>query len=111
MAIKGPKGAHPTLRGWVNPKTGELLKVQKITQAQIDDFFGVQVEGPFESAVEAIEVVEEVPVDLNEDGEIDEFESMTKAQLKVYAEEVGLELPGNMSKTKIIDALKGLSDA
>ena len=111
MAIKGPKGAHPTLRGWVNPKTGELLKVQKITQVQIDDFFGVPVEAPFETAVEAIEVVEEVPVDLNEDGEIDELESMTKAQLKVYAEEVGLELSGNMSKTKIIDALRGLSDA
>lgn len=40
MPISGPKGAHPTLQGWVSPK-GELLKSQRITQAQIDEWNGV----------------------------------------------------------------------
>ena len=44
MPIRGPKGAHPTLRGWVNPRTGELLKSQRINQTQIDEFFGIKEE-------------------------------------------------------------------
>lgn len=44
MALKqGPKGAIPTLRGWINPKTGELLKSQRITQEQLDEYNGVQM--------------------------------------------------------------------
>ena len=44
MALRGPKGAVPTTKGWVHPKTGELLKVQKITQQQIDEWHGVPAE-------------------------------------------------------------------
>lgn len=40
MAIRGPKNAIPTTRGWVNPKTGELLKSQKITIDQIAEWHG-----------------------------------------------------------------------
>lgn len=39
--IKRPswaKGAHPTVNGWV--KNGELLKSQKISQKDIDEFNG-----------------------------------------------------------------------
>lgn len=44
MALKpGPKGAIPTLRGWINPQTGELLKSQRITQEQLDEYNGVQM--------------------------------------------------------------------
>ena len=39
--IKGPKNAYPTNRGWVHEKTGELLKAQKITDAQIQEWIGV----------------------------------------------------------------------
>ena len=38
--IKGPKNAVPTTRGWVSPK-GELLKSQRITQEQIDEWNGI----------------------------------------------------------------------
>lgn len=41
MPIIGPKGAIPTAKGWVSPK-GELLKSQRITQAQIDEWNGVK---------------------------------------------------------------------
>ena len=43
--IKGPKNAVPTLRGWVSPK-GELLKCQKITQAEINEWNGNAVKAP-----------------------------------------------------------------
>ena len=44
MALKaGPKGAIPTHRGWINPQTGELLKSQRITQEQLDEYNGVQM--------------------------------------------------------------------
>lgn len=60
MALKRPKwagGAHPTLQGWVSP-TGELLKKQKITQAQIDEWYGVSEEPVVQTLHEA-PVVEE----------------------------------------------------
>jgi len=43
--IKGPKNAIPTLKGWVSPK-GELLKAQRITQAQIDEWYGKEEPAP-----------------------------------------------------------------
>ena len=45
MPISGPKGAIPTLQGWVGPK-GELLKCQRITQSQIDEWNGVKSSAP-----------------------------------------------------------------
>lgn len=72
MALKaGPKGAIPTHRGWINPRTGELLKSQRITQEQLDEYNGVQmlvepapaIEPEFEEPVIDFEpeIVEEAP--------------------------------------------------
>ena len=39
--IKSPNwctGAEPTVKGWVNPKTGELLKSQRFTKAQVAEW-------------------------------------------------------------------------
>ena len=53
MALKhGPKGSIPTRRGWVHPRTGELLKATKITQEQLDEYNGIQVLAEPEPAVE-----------------------------------------------------------
>jgi hypothetical protein len=41
-----PKNAIPTLRGWVHPRTGELLKAQKMTEAQVDAYWAEQVSEP-----------------------------------------------------------------
>ena len=69
MAIKriagvaGPSGSIPTAKGWVHPRTGELLKSQRITQEQLDEYNGVQllVEPTIvEVATPEIEVEEEV---------------------------------------------------
>lgn len=58
--IKGPKNATPTLKGWVSSK-GELLKVQKITQAQIDEWNGVSIQKPI-ADVEVVVEQEEVEI-------------------------------------------------
>lgn len=55
--IKGPKNSIPTLRGWVAPN-GELLKCQKISQEEIDEWNGTPVEAPA-PVVETAEVVVE----------------------------------------------------
>jgi len=62
MAIKGPKGAVPTPKGWVHHKTGELLKSQRIAQHDIDEWHGVTVEEP----VEVVEHEEHVIQTLHE---------------------------------------------
>lgn len=106
MAIRGPKGAHPTKRGWVNPKTGELLKSQKISQEDIDAFFGVVAE-PAPAPVETDDVVE----DYNQDGVIDEIESMTKVQIEEYGRTIGIELDRRKSKATMIEDLKAFMNA
>lgn len=64
MPIKGPKGAIPTTRGWVSPK-GELLKAQKMTQVQIDEWNGtgkpapVKAAAPVEKVIEVVEPAQE----------------------------------------------------
>jgi hypothetical protein len=61
--IKGPKNAIPTPRGWVSPK-GELLKSQRITQEQIDEWNGVVAPEPkpvVEETVELEEIMVEEP--------------------------------------------------
>ena len=62
MAITPPafqKDAVPSLKGWHHPKTNELLKSTRHTQAQIDEFNGITaVESPI--AIEIAEVVEDV---------------------------------------------------
>lgn len=63
MALVRPKwakDAHPTRNGWVS-STGELLKKQKITQAQIDEWYGVESKPVVQTLHEA-PVVEEKPV-------------------------------------------------
>ena len=44
MAIAPPnwkKDALPTARGWAHPRTGEILKSQKISEADINEYLGV----------------------------------------------------------------------
>ena len=43
MAISPPnyqKDAIPTSRGWTHPRTGELLKAQKLSEQQIGEYLG-----------------------------------------------------------------------
>lgn len=107
MTIKGPKGANPSLRGWVHPKTGELLKSQKISQVEIDAFHGT-VKAPTAEIV--IKPVKEVVVPVIEQQEND-FEKMSKAQILKYAAENGIDIDSTKKRLDLIEDLKTLNIA
>ena len=98
--IKGPKNATPTPRGWVNPKSGELLKSQKLTEAQIAEWHGVEV-------VEAVES-DWVGEDVDHDGTVDELESMTKSELEELGRTHGVELDRRKSRASLINKMKSI---
>lgn len=123
MAITPPnyqKDAIPTPRGWTHPRTGELLKAQKLSQQQIDEYCGEVIttapvtltESPTteeEFAAEHIEVeIEEITeeeYDEDEDWSQEELSAMTKAELVEFAAEYGIELSSSMTKAEMIEEL------
>lgn len=118
MAISPPnyqKDAIPTARGWTHPRTGELLKAQKLSEQQIAEYNGEVVtltESPTtaeEFAAEHIEVeIEEITeeeYDEDEDWSQEELSAMTKAELVEFAAEYGIELSSSMTKAEMIEEL------
>ena len=83
--IKGPKNAVPTLKGWVSPK-GELLKSQRMTQVQIDEWYGKEEPAPVMEQVadvvyggETVEVVEVEEEEVDAEEETESVPSEAKA--------------------------------
>lgn len=109
MAIQAPafaKNAVPSLKGWHHPKTNELLKSTRHTQAQLDEFFGVVVE-------EAAPVVAPVPTPVvepvTEDADVPEdLAAMSKIELEELGREHGVELDRRLSKKKLLDQVASL---
>ena len=121
MAIRPPawcSGAVPVKnKGWVDPNSGELLVSSRFTQAQIDEFYGIP-------SIEEVQVVHEevtAPVeptvvdedewqaeDLNQDGEIDELESMTKKELELLGREHGVELDRRKTRASLVSQMRNL---
>lgn len=102
MAIKAPGWCHtavPTIRGWVDPNTGELLKSGKFTQVQIDEWHGV----PTTQEV----LIEAMPEPVADDEEYEYYDlgSMTKPELVSLAEEFEIDTSG-MVKANIVEALE-----
>tara|TARA_R100001198_G_scaffold91582_1_gene69985 strand:- start:3663 stop:4031 length:369 start_codon:yes stop_codon:yes gene_type:complete len=119
--LKAPawaKNAVPTVRGWQNPKTGELLLARKHSVRQVEEWHSsnkVVVEAAPKSApapiVEADPViVEAAPTaePLIEADPVDhDHTNMTKAQLVEHAASVhGLELDASMTKAQMIEAIE-----
>lgn len=120
--IKPPswqKDAVPTLVGWKHPRRNELLLPKKITQEQIDEYNGVQIDqaihddiqnGKIEAAMAASEPVEvdedDVVEDWNKDGVIDELESMTKKELEDLGREHGVELDRRKNKATLVEEMR-----
>ena len=93
------KDAVPSMKGWHHPKTNELLKSQRISQLEIDEFNGVAVEP---------EVEEEIIIDTTNDIP-DELEAMTKRELEAYAREnLDVELDRRSSRKKLLDQVSEL---
>lgn len=119
MAIKPPawcNGAVPEKnRGWVDPNTGELLASSRFTQAQIDEYYGIpsfediqdmNQEGKIEAAMANYE--EWQAEDVNQDGVIDELESMTKVELEALGREHGVELDRRKTRKTLIEQMKSI---
>lgn len=103
MAIKGPKGAHPTTRGWVNPRTGELLKSQRITEGQINEWHGISP--AVEPAIDHVITQGKIKA-----AERDMLQSQTKAEIEAYGRTMGIELDRRKSKAKMIEQLQNHID-
>lgn len=101
------KNAVPTLRGWADPKTGELFVSKRFTQEQIDDYNGFEVvEFKTSEVVEVVEVVEpEVELLIEAPANNKTLEDMTKAELKALAEQLGVKVSKSASKKILIEKL------
>lgn len=129
MTIKPPRwaaNAIPTKRGWV--VKGELIRSQRFTQEQIDDFYnsrrGVVTPPPPVSSpgspspivvppsppisepapMPAMPVVDPTPkvVGVSPDA----LDSMTKAQLVDHAQGLGIEVNATAKKSDIVELIK-----
>lgn len=114
--MKGPKGAEPTIRGWINPRTGELLKSQKISQSAIDKWHGIEpnvypaqvIETITQQAslADHIDAYNETVEGKWDAAENDMLQGMTKTQLEDYGRQHGIELDRRFLKSKMIAELK-----
>jgi len=135
MSIKAPgwcSGAQPTLRGWEDPNSGELLVSARHTQDQIDAFHGVPsipevktikptpppppitIDEPAaeEDALDAgytdDEGLEDMLDEIDDSPEVtmDELQSMSKIELELLGREHGIELDRRKRKADLIIELK-----
>ena len=118
MAISPPnyqKDAVPTMRGWTHPRTGELLKAQKLTQEQIDEYNGVSTaqtltESPIneeEFAAEHLDAIES-EYDDEEYWTEEDIDGMTKLELEELGREYGIELDRRHNKEVLVEQLKAV---
>lgn len=128
MAIKPPgwcSHAVPGKNGWTDPVSGEVYVSARFTQEQIDQYLGLDVhyedvmdmiiEGKIEAAMANSAPIEPVVVDeddvvrdLNDDGVIDELESMTKKELEDLGREHGIELDRRKNKKSLVSTMRNL---
>lgn len=102
MALKPPAwcaDATPTRRGWVDPRTGELLKAQRISDIDIMNYYGAPQEVIEQVVHEAPQMLHEAPV-ANKS-----LEDMTKNELLALAEQTGVDVSPYATKAVLIEKL------
>lgn len=92
------KNAVPTLRGWVDPKTGELFVSKRFTQEQIDEYNSLS-DVTEEVVVEEPQLLQEAPANNKS------LEDMTKAELQAIAEQSGVEVSKRATKKTLLERL------
>ena len=98
--IKPPnwaKNATPTLIGWKDARTGELLKSTKLSQAEIDTYLGKTV---------APAPREWVTEDVDGDGNIDDLETLSKIELEELGREHGHELDRRKTRKTLVAEMR-----
>lgn len=110
MALQPPKWcshAVPTPRGWVDPRTGELLVSRRFTNVELSSFYDARVPAPEPQPVieqyqaPAAEVLTEAPPNNKPLG------SMTKAELVALAEQSGVVVESRDTKAVLVEKLEG----
>jgi len=110
------KDALPTGRGWAHPKTGELLKSTKLSQADINDYLGIPkrpaptstpVAEEFIAPAGGMEtaIAEGAQMEMLVEEEAIDFSNMTKLELEAYGRTQGIELDRRKSKADLINTL------
>ena len=111
MTISPPswaKNAVPTLNGWRDPRTNELLKAQSMTQEQVDAYTGVVEQPVMKKSPRPETPPMPKPIQLNEaPANNTSMEDMTKLQLEALGRQHGIELDRREKKSALIDQLHG----
>lgn len=108
--------AKPTVRGWVDHRTGELLVSRKHSDRDVEEYYlakaGASAPAPAPAPKPIVEadpepVVEETAEMLTEADPVD-YSAMTKAQLAEHAHAThGIDLDTTMTKSAMIQELEG----
>lgn len=103
--IKAPnykKDAVISTRGWHHPITHELLASRKFTQAQVDEYNGLEKEEIKEKSQ---------PEPTKSTGpQREEYSNLKKDDLVEYAEDFNVDTKGK-TKAEIIEELEAIEDA
>jgi hypothetical protein len=92
--------AVPTPRGWIDPITGELLKSQRISDLEIEEYHsGALLETPASITQTPVQTLTEAPTP-NKD-----LSAMTKVQLMALAEQYGIDVNTRDTKTTLLEKL------
>ena len=103
------KDALPTTRGWAHPRTGEILKSQKISIIDINEYLDIP-EPVIISVEEAQAMVNAQPTHVTNpemlvEEEAPDLSNMTKLEIETYGRTKGIELDRRTSKTAMINTL------
>jgi hypothetical protein len=105
--------AIATTRGWVSPK-GELLKAQKMSQAEVDAHNGVKPTPAPKPKVDIVKAMEEAEME-NEVQQLNEapangksLDEMNKIELEAIGRQHGVELDRREKKSSLLDQVKDL---
>lgn len=123
--MKGPKNAIPTLKGWAHEMTGEVLKVQKFTTDQIDEWYVANnrinrnkwfLEASDQPVSTTTDEIDQQIHDEITEGKIqavilDNVSSMTKAEIEAVGRENGIELDRRKTKANMISELEAHIDS
>ena len=119
------KHAIATTRGWTHERTGEILKRQTFSQAEVDEWMSAHMGAPInEAPPQPAPMIDESPVMHTHDNgvthshegghephehEVDlnsmHLEGMTKRELEALGRENGIELDRRKNKQDLIEEL------
>lgn len=100
------KDAVMTPRGWIHPKSGELLASRKFTQEDIDKYYGIAskptpIVEPVAEEVEEVQVLTEAPVNKS-------LDDMTKSELEALGQQHGIDLDKREKKSTLVEKMIGI---